>query len=310
MFQLYKNRNFSDLISDTFSFLKIYGKHYFKNYFIINGSLLLVLMVLFYVIFKVYFDVLFSNMNNQDPSFLMNYFNDNSGIVIGVFCLLGLLFIFMAMLNFAFPTIYFYLYEKNNGTNFTAKDCLNTIKGKMGKIAIFFLALLLLTFTVGVLIFGLVFALFFIFIGIPLLIIIGPAIINVVNLSFYIYMNSEIGVFQAFSKGIEYLRQKFWPAIGSSLIIYIIIQVASYIFTMIPYSFAIFSLFSSENKNVEDFSFFGIIMVIVMCIAFVGTMVLNNLIFINSGLIYYSIKEDNENIYSRSTIDQIGQHEE
>ena len=37
MFEFYKRRDFGGLISDSFAFFKIYGKNYFKNYFLING---------------------------------------------------------------------------------------------------------------------------------------------------------------------------------------------------------------------------------------------------------------------------------
>ena len=52
MFQLYKKRDFSELVGDTFGFFKLEGKNYFKNYFIINGSLLLLLVVIIYFFTK------------------------------------------------------------------------------------------------------------------------------------------------------------------------------------------------------------------------------------------------------------------
>ena len=87
MFQLFKKRNFSDYISDTFSFFRITGKHFFKNYFIINGTLLILLMVLTYFVFKVYFEMMFANIGSSAPNFLEDYFNNNIGLIIGVFLL-------------------------------------------------------------------------------------------------------------------------------------------------------------------------------------------------------------------------------
>ena len=52
MFQLYKKRDFNELVSDTFDFFKIHGKNYFKNYFIINGGFLLILVVLLYFVYE------------------------------------------------------------------------------------------------------------------------------------------------------------------------------------------------------------------------------------------------------------------
>lgn len=310
MFQLYKKRNFGDYISDTFLFLKIYGKHFFKNYFILNGGLLLLLTVLFYFIFKIYFEALFTSLNSNDPSFFENYFNNNIALVVTVFIVCFLLFIFLALLNFAYPTLYLSLLDKHQSTQFTIKDCLHIFKEKAFKIIIFFFTLLLLSFTVGIFIAAIVAALFFIVIGIPLLFILAPTLIAIVNVSFYIYMNNNIGVFQAFGQGIQYVKQNFLAISGSTLVIYIIIQVASTVFTMIPYLFGFINLVTTVEKSPETINAFGIIMIIVLCVGFIGTMILNNLLFINSGLIYYSGKEQNENIFESSTIDQIGQHHE
>ena len=63
MFQLYKKRDFSALVGDTFGFFKLEGKNYFKNYFTINGGLLLLLVVIIYffsnIFIKSSFDIIF-----------------------------------------------------------------------------------------------------------------------------------------------------------------------------------------------------------------------------------------------------------
>src|SRR5690554_7181499 len=141
MFQLYKKRSFGDLISDTFSFLKITGKHFFKNYFTVTGIFLLVLLVLSYFVFKVYFEFAFSSLGTtfgNDP--MESVFGDNLGMIILVFALFFILLIFISLLNYSFPVSYFRLYEKHKQTtNFTSKDIINEMKSTSGKLVVFFL---------------------------------------------------------------------------------------------------------------------------------------------------------------------------
>lgn len=44
--EICKKRDFGELVSDTFNFFKVYGKNFFVNYLILNGSLLVLLAFL------------------------------------------------------------------------------------------------------------------------------------------------------------------------------------------------------------------------------------------------------------------------
>lgn len=309
MFQLFKKRNFSDYISDTFTFFKVTGKHFFKNYFIINGTLLILLMVLTYFVFKVYFEMMFANIGSSSPNFLEDYFNNNIGLIIGVFLLFFLLIVFISLINYSFPVIYMNLYEKKKGNNFETNEIVAELKSKFGKIVIFFLVIFLLSITAGLIIMGLIIAMMFILIGFVLALILVPALLAFVQLSFYEYMNSEIGVFDALGKGFEKLKQNFWPIVGSTVVMYFIIQIVISIFSMVPYVIGIASMFSSiENGNPQEetLSFFSIMMVLFMCLAMLFSYILNNLLVVNNGIIYYSLREQNENKTTLSDIDLIG----
>lgn len=309
MFQLFKKRNFSDYISDTFSFFKVTGKHFFKNYFIINGTLLILLMVLTYFVFKVYFEMMFANIGSSAPNFLEDYFNNNIGLIIGVFLLFFLLLMFISLLNYAYPVIYMSLYDKYNGSQFESKEIILELKSKFGKMMIFFIVLFLLGITAGLIVMGLVVALMFILVGFLLLFILGPALLAFVQLSFYEYLNTEIGIFDAFGRGFEKLKQRFWPIIGSTIVMYFIIQIVVSIFSIIPYILGIASIFTSlENQGSQEeaFSTFAIMMVIVMCISILFSFILNNLLLVNNGIIYYSLREENEKRNTINDIDLIG----
>ena len=313
MFQLFKKRNFSDYISDTFSFFRITGKHFFKNYFIINGTLLILLMVLTYFVFKVYFEMMFANIGSSAPNFLEDYFNNNIGLIIGVFLLFFLLIMFISLINYAFPIVYMNLYDKHKGNHFESKEIIAELKSKFGKMLIFLLVLFLLGMTAGLIILGLVVALMFILVGFLLLIILGPALLAFVQLSFYEYLNAENGIFNALGKGFDKLKQNFWPIIGSTIVMYFIVQIVISIFSMVPYIIGIASVFTSiENQGSpeESLSFLSIMMVVFMCLAMLFSYILNNLLVVNSGIIYYSLREQKENRNTINDIDLIGTESE
>jgi hypothetical protein len=309
MFQLFKKRNFSDYISDTFTFFKVTGKHFFKHYFIINGTLLILLMVLTYFVFKVYFEMMFANIGSSAPNFLEDYFNNNVGLIVGVFLLFFLVILLISLINYAFPVIYMDLYEKHKGTHFESKEIVTELKSKFGRLLVFFLVLFLLSITAGLLIMGLLVALMFVLVGFILAIIVVPALLALVQLSFYEYLNSEIGVFDALGKGFEKLKQNFWPIVGSTVVMYFIIQIVVTIFSMVPYVIGIANMITSiENgsSQEETLSFLSIMMVLFMCFAMLFSYVLNNLLVVNNGIIYYSLREQNENKNTLNDIDLIG----
>ncbi|GGD26164.1 hypothetical protein [Flavobacterium orientale] len=316
MFQLFKTRNFSDYISDTFSFFKVTGRHYFSNYFIINGGFLLLLSVLFYLAFKVYFELIFSAIApaNQDFGIIESYFTDNLGLIIGLIIISVILIIFVSIINFTYPIIYLNLYHKNKGDSFTTATIIQELKNNFGKILLYIFKLFLISIPL-ILLLGLVmFVLTIIIIGIPLILIIVPAYLAWMNISLYVYLNSDSGFLNALGKGFTIIKNKFWPIVGASLVMLVIIQVILTVLTMIPYVFGVASIFTSaQNSGFDDnnpFSFMSIILSIVFVASVILNYVLNNIQLINSGIIYYSSCEEEENNQPKNAIEMIGSDHE
>ena len=94
---------------------------------------------------------------------------------------------------------------------------------------------------------------------------------------------------------------------------YFIVQIVISIFSMVPYIIGIGSVFTSiENQGSpeESLSFLSIMMVVFMCLAMLFSYILNNLLVVNSGIIYYSLREKNENRTTINDIDLIGTESE
>lgn len=322
MFQLYKKRSFGDLISDTFSFLKITGKHFFKNYFTVIGIFLLVLLVLSYFVFKVYFEYAFSSLGTtfgDDP--MQRVFGNNVGMIILVFALFFILFIFISLLNYSFPVSYFRLYEKHKQTtNFSSQDIINEMKSTSGKLIVFFLMTILILLGI-IIVLGIIMGVSatinpilmvlivfpFIFIGVPFLYI-------WITQTLYYQLNTDEGIMTALGKGWTSFMNNFWSNLGSTITVYVIITILGYVVTMIPYVFGIVGVFGagvSDNPLVDNSAlpFFGIMMTITTLVSMLTSFITYNLLFINQGMIYYSSVEQTENRAPQSEIDLIGVEE-
>lgn len=312
MFELYKKRDLSGNFSDTITFFKSFGKHFFKNFFIINGIFLMILIVLIYFISKIYVEVLFSNVGNTNnaSNYLISYFNNNISLVIGSFIAVFLLVVILSMLNISYPVIYLKLFEKTNSTDFSTQDIIKDLKQIVGKMIVFLIGSVLVIIPLSFIVLGLLFLLCFILIGIPLLIIVGCAFFSWITLSYYDYILNNKGFFTALSKGYTMVKQQFWNIVGTTFLILLLVQIIQGIITLIPYVIAMIWMFTS-NQNLEPansgyFSTVGILMAAIMVFSVLLTYVFNNFIIINQGLIYYGLKEENENNSTKSQIDLIG----
>ena len=310
MFILFKARDFGEYVSDTFQFFKENGKHYLKNYFRISGILLLVLVVVSYFLFQVYFDFFLKfDRTNSNTDYLESYISNNISIVIAIAVFLFLFMILLSMLNYAIPVIYMDLYDKNKGANFETKEILAQFKANFGKVFLFFLGTIFLITPVLIIIFILLILLCFILIGIPLLLFAFPTAFSWITLSFFEYLNNKKGFFESFRDGFSHIKKQYFPIVGSSMIIYIIIQIGMSFFTFIPYIFGIASIFTSTQSSThtdDTFSTMKIMITIVMVISILMSFILNNLLMINQGLVYYSRKDIDQSVSSTDLIDLIG----
>ncbi|VXB67880.1 conserved membrane hypothetical protein [Flavobacterium sp. 9AF] len=313
MFQLYQKRNFSEFISDTFAFLKEEGKNYFKNYFIINGPLLLILSVCVYLLTKVYMEAVFSSMinDNINSNGLLNDLMNNIPLFITLGLLSFLLIIIISMINYSFPISYLKLVGTKS--EITTQTIFDLMKEKIGKTIVFFFASLVIFMPILVIACILLVLLCFIIIGFPLFFIVIPAFFSWVKLSYYDYISSEYSYMKSVGNGFDLLRSKFWPIVGSTIVMYIIYYIISSAITMIPYLFGILSFFTdldSKPNQAETLSMMSILVTMVMVISIISSYTLQNLIFINQGIIFYSVTDEKENISIKSDIDLIGSESE
>lgn len=313
MFQLYKKRDFNSLISDTFLFFKLHGKNYFTNYLIINGGFLLVLVTLIYFFMKIFYEGLLASVSNK--SYGSNPIFDNLYSNMTYFVIGGIISFFLiciiSIINYTYPIGYLKLIEKN--TEQSTKNLVDFIKSNFGKSILFFLGSLIsfvpIFFIVGIILI----LLSIILIGIPLMFILFPTLITWISLSYYDYISNDHEFFTSVGNGYRLLTANFWSNIGSTVIMFVIVNVIIGIIYFVPYLIGIATLFSSpesingvQNQTIDNLSFMMILMSIIMIISILFNYLLQNLIFINQGMIYYSSKEEKENHTTKNNIDLIG----
>ncbi len=317
MIQLYRKRDFGELFSDTFAFIKQNGKHFFKHFFVINGGFILILMVLMYFFIKVYTSLMTSSFTpggGSPDTAIENYFNNNGIVVLVFLCLFMAVAVFVAFLTYTYTPVYMLLYSRKGSNDFTGKDIVKAIKDNIGKLIIYILASVLLSLAVFLGAGIAMFILFITIIGIFLLPVLLGAITLTYNNALMEYLNSDKGVFDCFGYGFQLTTKRFWTSVGCVALFYLMVQIIQGAVTLIPYMAGIFSIVISPSgldANAEENAmlFFTLILFVYL-FAFLLSLLGNTVIQINQGIIYFSLKEESENINTSSVIDQIGRSED
>lgn len=321
MIQFYQKRDFGTFISDTFAFFKDHGKNYFKNYLLINGILLILMVIIFVFGYKELFSqILGSNTEGQNYYF-QAYFQENQAMLILVSTIVVFLFLAVTMVSYSYPILYLKRLSETGNKNIKADEILSDLKNNLGRFIKLFIGLFFIVTPLAFVIFGLSIVLMFVIIGFFLIIIVGPALMNVVNFLMFDYFNTKKGFFESLSYAVRAQfsyrngREKspFWKYWGSTIVMYFIIQTISSIFTMIP-MLLIFggSLTTPQTGDMPNNPFegpMGIFIFLIYGISLVFSFIMINVIFVNSGLQYYDSRTDLHRNLDLSEIDTIGTHE-
>lgn len=320
MMQFYKKRDFGAFITDSFAFFKLYGKNYFKNYILLNGLLMILMVVVFIFGFRELFTQLFGSNMSGNGTYFESYFQDNLGMFIVVGIITFLLFLVLMIVNYLYPV--FYLKRLAEGEKkIRTDDILSDFKNNAGRIAILCLGMIFIVTPLSFILIGVSYALMLIIIGFFLMLLVFPALFNVVTFLMYDYFNSKRGFFESLSYSIRaqfsytHGREKspFWKYWGATIIISIILYVITTIFTMIPMILFYTSILTSApDGNFEQNPFtgtMGILFFVTYGISMLVSFFLSNMMYVNSGLMYYDSRTDFHQKIELAEIDTIGINE-
>lgn len=314
MFQLFKIRAFGEYISDTFTFLKLQGKNYFKNYLKFAFIALLLLLVSLSILGTFYFRVFSTMIGSTGGETFDNAFVSENGLMLGIgFIAVILIALYLSILNYCYPVYYLHLLGKNSKEIPQLKSIHELFKKDFGRLLLFGLLSVIIFGIVGIIAFAIAAVLSFVIIGIFIFILLVPFFITWYSLTLYYYIDKKQGFFDAFKHGFYTITNNFWNIVGASLCMLIIVYVMSMIVTMIPYMITIIGvIFGTQTAGSYadgTISVFVVLMVIIYCFSILVGMLLNHLLLIQTGLVYYSEREKLEYNTMQQSIDDIGKYE-
>ena len=320
--QFYKKREFGTLVGDTFLFFKEYGKNYFKNYFLINGLLLIILMVLAVFGYREFFMQLVGGNTGGQSYFMEQYFQQNSGILIFLVVLFFILAMAISVVSYSYPIFYLKRVSQTETKTVKSDEILGDIKNNFGRIIIMMLGLTFIVGPVFLIVFGISYLLMLIVIGFFLLLLIAPATVNSVNFIMYDYLQTKKGFLESLSFAIRAQvsypshseKTPFWKYWGTTIVIYFIINIVTSIFTFVPMIMYFATLVSvpSHGGGFEENPFqgtMGILFFVIYGISMLVSLVLMNVMLVASGLMYYDNRTDLHQQMDILEIDSIGTHE-
>lgn len=316
MFELFKKRELGDYIVDSFTFFKNFGKHFFKIFFVINTGMLVVTGALTYWFLKINFRFLLNdNLKEVQNEYLLNYFNNNYPLLIGIATLFVLVLLIISLFNSSYPIIYLKLIAKKNTNDFTAKDILSVFKQNIWKIFKYSIGLIFILFPILFVTILALFFLCFVVVGLPLLAIAIPAIFAFINFSFFAYLTEKISFFQSLNHAYILLKKDFWSIIGATFIVMVLIQMIQGSITLFFYFIGIFIFVGTllvhadlDAKSIEGSPILLFMITLVFIVLLALSTIFNNILVINQGIIYYSLNSENKT--SGTDIDLIGSHNE
>ncbi len=314
MMQFYKKRDFGALVSDTLNFFKLYGKNYFKNYLTLNGGIIILLVVVIVIGFGDFFKQAFGSNTNGEAYLFQDYFQQNQGLLIGASVLSIILIILLSLISYSFPVLYMKRLAETGNSKVTMNEMIEDIKKNLKKFFIFFIGSVFILTPLFIFAFIISSFLMIILIGFLLILACIPVMVNIINFTLFNMYNTNDGFFSSIGKAFSIQFSKdFWKYIGSTFIIYLLINVVTTIFAFIPmmflYGYILTTVSTTPDAIGSDSSFFMILMAIVYAVSIACTIVLNNLIYVNAGFMYYDSRTDLHRNVTFSEIDTIGSGE-
>lgn len=320
MMQFYKKRDFGTFISDSFAFFKLYGKNYFKNFILLNGLLLILMVVVIVLGFREFFGALFGSNISGQSYYFEQLFTDNLGMFIICGILLFILSTALMTINFLFPVFYMRRLAEGN-KDIKTDDILNDFKTNGRKVLTTYFGLTFLVLPAATILFGFSYFLIIILIGIVLVLFVAPTLFNVITFLCYDYFNGNRGFFESLSYAIRSQfsypngreNSPYWKYWGSTIIMGILFYIVSGIFSSVP----MILYFTTLTTTTPDAQFeqnplggsFGILIFFLYGVSSLVSTLLMNVLYINSGLMYYDSRTDLHQKMKLAEIETIGINE-
>lgn len=305
-FQLYKQRKFNDFLNDTTLFFRQFGGDYFKNFFLINGGIILLVCFLLYFVMKYFLLKSPLEQLGQDV-----YAGAGGSLVTTVVLCLLILVVGLAysIFSFGLPNAYFdHLADNGAGGKQSSSDILKAIWDIAGDVLVF-LVISLFTFLPIYIVLAIISKLLMaLYVGYFILIAGTCFLLTWLHLSLIVYLKDYYaGYLESLGIAWNMIIRNFKHIIGANAVLFVILYILHSIVTFVP-SFIISLFYFTSGKS--SFTDFPSLLNLIYILVIISTSVLSNVMFVQQFLIYYSSVEKEENIQAISDLDSIGKHED
>lgn len=306
--ELKVNRDFGDIITLYFDFLKQNLKKFTNVFISYNGIFLIALLIVSYLLVSGFIGMITVSSNTAAVGSLGGT-DDYVFYLLAGGILYFVVFIAVAVLNYSLAGAYMIKYEEKKGNNFDKKEVWNLFKNRLGSIVLF--VVLLIAIYVAVSIAGAVMSLIPI-LGIFAYYILIFFVLAWFGVSFFSMLQENKDVTDAFGEGWNLVYKNFWKSVGVNFILGFLNGILVLVVMIIPGVIVGVYTFHVVENNVDIDA--GIIPTVIYTlgtclILIVGVFGQCLSQFVN-GILYYSLHEKAYNTNARSKIEQIGNSEQ
>ncbi|WP_372474534.1 hypothetical protein AB4865_04465 [Capnocytophaga sp. ARDL2] len=303
MIQYYKHRNLSELFNDTFLFFRQNGKNFFKNYLLLNTPIFLLFGLMGYLVSDTFISPFMNGKLDGQQNFIEQMISNNFTWFVVAFVTMVLFFIFMGILNYLFPIFYLRRVVVHKENKVKMDTIFSDFKNNKWKIVKFFIGTTFFTVPVFILVAFGTFLSIFLIIGILLIFLVTPFIVNVFNFHMYDYFSTSRGFFSSFLYAVRAQfsyeegskSSPFWKYTGTTFVLHILINIISWVFMIFPLilSISVENILASDETYDEKTLFIYLILSLVFQIlSFLVLLILNNVISIGCGFMYCDHRTD------------------
>ncbi len=298
------NRDFGEIITTYFDFLKQNIKKFTNLFLSYNGIFLIGLLIVSYLLVTGFIGLISSGGNNGFETL-------NSGIgSYGEYFFSGgvlffIIFVAVAILNYSLAACYMITYEEKKGMSFDKQQVWAMVKDKLGVIIGFVLLLILIYLAMLIL--------NFLLLIIPIIGVFAQYIIQFfisawVGVSFFYLVKENKNVTEAYVEGWNLVTKDFWKSIGVNFILGLLNGVLLLVVLIIPGILVGFYSFHVIHNNVDVSASIAptIIYTLAMCVFLIVVVFTQCLTQFVNGILFYALHEKTYNLNTRSKIDEIG----
>lgn len=297
------DRNFGDLISIFFDFLKQNIKNYTKIFLRYNAPFLILYLIAGYITVSGYMDMFSAIQNQRAPGDFLSSTISNSLISIVSMLLVSII----SLLNYGLASSYLIFYDKNKGIESNAKEIWDYTVKNLGKMVLFVLATIVIAIIVLIpMVIVMVIPLLNIILIIPMI----SLVTSWIGISFYCMLKEDIGPFSAYGKAISLIGGSLWKTIGVSMVVTFIVYLLLMLVMAIPGAIVGVMVFNSVESG-DPTSLLNLSSTIIFTLFYFlylfAAMYVGGLLQFQNGIMYHAFHEKEYNEHAQSKIDQIGE---